>query len=198
MDIRLSDFDNYLPVARCIFSSGKHGLVNRIGKIICKDFAFIGEFNNGMARMSPKGKLLGQIPSGAKGGDLGRLQNYLSAQLAPITLTDYTQHDLNIDNEGVLTCEGCAWGYVDTIGQAAVAPQYAFAKDFVNEVGIVSLNGLWGMVDNKGKQLLACRYDELGFLENTGNKVLRVFKKEEKYGLIDTLGQLKVGVQYDE
>ncbi|MBI5913790.1 MAG: WG repeat-containing protein, partial [Bacteroidetes bacterium] len=195
VDVRLADFDREMPVARCIFTNGKHGLVNRIGKVICKDFAFIGDFRDGIARASMKGRMSASLDK--SGNHLGKLQDYLVSELAPVSLTDYTQHDLNIDNAGVMTCEGCTWGYLDTSGQLAVAPQYSFAKDFVNEVGIVESGGKWGMVDSKGKQLLPCRYDGLGFLENTGNKVLRIFKKEEKYGLIDTLGQLAVGVQYD-
>jgi len=195
MDVRLSDFEKGLPVARCIFMNGKHGLVNKIGKIICKDEAFIGEFTNGVARVSMKGKTSASLDK--TGQHLGPLQSFLTTKLAPIVLSDYTQHDLDIDNKGVLTCEGCTWGYIDTNGVMAVQPQFEFAKDFVNQVGIVQSSGKWGMVDNKGKQLLPCRYDELGFLENTGNKVLRVFKKEEKYGLIDTLGQLAVGVHYE-
>lgn len=195
VDVRLSDFEKGMPVARCIFTNGKYGLVNKIGKIICKDYAFIGEFNNGVARASQKGKMSASLDKSPQ--NLGSLQAFLTSKLAPVSLTDYTQHDLDIDNKGVLTCESCNWGYIDTLGNMAVQPQFTFAKDFVNQVGIVLSGDKWGMVDSKGKQLLPCRYDELGFLENTGNKVLRVFKKEEKYGLIDTLGQLAVGVHYE-
>jgi hypothetical protein len=200
VDIRLQDFELGLPVARCIFLNGKHGLVSRIGKIIGKDYAFIGHFSDGVARMTLKGKLSTQLANTAqlpKLNHLGRLRDFFNDHLSPISLADYTQHDLDVDNRGWLTCEGCAWGYVDTLGQIAVQPNYTFARDFMNEVGIVATGELWGMVDNKGKILLPCRYDELGFLEDTGNKVLRVFKKEEKYGLIDTLGRLKVSVQYE-
>lgn len=196
VDVRLNDFERGLPVARCVFTNGKHGIVNRIGKIVAKDMAFIGDFSNGVARVSQKGKMSATIDKSVK--NMGSLQGFLTSVLAPVTLSDYTQHDLNIDNRGLLTCEGCTWGYIDTAGALAVLPQFSFAKDFVNQVGIVENSGKWGMVDNKGKQLLSCKYDELGFLENTDNKVLRVFKKEEKYGLIDTLGQLAVGVQYEE
>lgn len=195
VDIRLNDFDRGLPVARCIFTNGKHGLVNKIGKIISKDNAYIGEFSGGVARASQKGKLSATLDNSID--NMGSLQGFLLSKLAPISLTDYTQHDLDIDNRGRLICDGCSWGYIDTTGAMAVPAQFSFAKDFVNQVGIVEIDGKWGMVDNKGKQLLPCRYDELGFLENTGNKVLRVFKKEEKYGLIDTLGQLAVGVHYE-
>ncbi|MFQ5447340.1 MAG: WG repeat-containing protein, partial [Saprospiraceae bacterium] len=196
VDVRLSDFDKGLPAARCTFINGRHGLVTRIGKVIRKDFAYIGAFHDGVARASMKGRLSVTLRNGKN--HLGRLQEYLNKQLAPISLSDYTQHDLDVDNAGLLTCEDCSWGYLDTLGEMAVAPNYTFAKDFVNEVGIVADGDKWGMVDHTGKQLLPCKFDELGFLEDTGNKVLRVFKKEEKYGLIDTLGRLAISVQYEE
>ena len=196
VDIRLGDFDQGMPAARCIFTNGKHGLINRIGKVLAKDYAFIGDFRDGLARTSVKGTISASL--GNRQNHLGQLQSFLSAQLAPISLTDYTQYDLDLDRFGQLICEGCSWGYIDTTGQITVAPAYGFVKDFTNDVGIVERSGLWGMVDRKGKELLPCHYDELGFLENTGNKVLRIFKKEEKYGLIDTLGRLAVSVQYDD
>ena len=195
-DVRLSDFDRGLPVARCIFTNGKHGLVNRIGKIIRKDFAFMGDFENGLARVSQKGKPSSALKNSPT--SLGRLNEYFSKQLPPITLADYTQYDLNIDRFGYLICDGCEWGYVDTLGQLAISPQYTFARDFKNNVGIVSQGEKWGMVNSKGKTLLPCQYDELGFIDKTGNQVLHIFKKEEKYGLIDTLGRLAVGMQYEE
>ncbi len=195
-DIRMQDFDKGLPVARCIFTNGKHGLVNRIGKIIRKDLAFVGEFENGVARVSSKGKTSASLKNTPY--SLGKLRDFFAEQMPPITLTDYTQHDLNLDRFGYLTCDECIWGYIDTLGEMAISPQYSFVRDFTNNVGIVAEGDKWGMVNNKGKTLLPCQFDELGFIDKTGNKVLHIFKKEEKYGLIDTLGQLAVSVQYEE
>ncbi|MEZ4957476.1 MAG: WG repeat-containing protein [Saprospiraceae bacterium] len=195
-DVRLSDFDQELPVARCIFTNGKQGLVNRIGKIIRKDLAFVGDFEDGVARVSLKGRTSSALKNSPY--TLGKLNEYFAKQLPPIILTDYTQYDYNIDRFGYLTCDDCEWGYLDTLGELVVAPQYSFARDFKNKVGIVSNGSKWGMVNSKGKTLLPCQFDELAFIDKTGNQVLRIFKKEEKYGLIDTLGRLAVGVQYEE
>lgn len=196
VDVRLSDFEKGLPAARCIFTDGRQGLVNRIGKVLQKGFSFIGDYQDGLARASYKGKLGATLDEAD--GDLGLLRDYLSGIMVPVSLTDYTQFDLDVEANGRLICRDCNWGYIDTLGTFVVAPQYSFAKDFVNEVGIVASEGKWGMVNKVGKQVLPCRFDELGFLENTGNKVLRIFKKEHKYGLIDSLGQLAVSAQYED
>ncbi|MCR9290674.1 MAG: WG repeat-containing protein [Bacteroidetes bacterium] len=196
VDLRLSDFKNGFPTARCIFLNGRHGLVNRIGKVVCKDYAFIGEFKNGLARMSMKGRLSAHLNHQTQ--NLGSLRQYLNKMIAPVFLRDYTLYDKEVDKTGRLTCQNCLWGYMDTIGVTVVTPSYDFAKDFVNDVGIVKCEGKWGMVGAVGEQLLPCRYDGLSFLENTKNRIIRIFQKDEKYGLIDTLGQLTVNLKYDD
>lgn len=195
VDIRLADFYEGLPAARCIFSDGRHGLVNKIGKVLLKGFAYIGEYKDGLARASAKGRLSAVPPEADQ--HLGLLKEYISSHMIPVSLTDYTQYDLDLEARGLLICEDCKWGYIDTLGNFIVAPQYSFAKDLVNEVGIVAMDDKWGMVNKAGKEVLPCRFDELGFMENTGNQVLRIFKKEHKYGLIDSLGQLAVNAQYE-
>jgi hypothetical protein len=196
VDFRLTDFENGYPTARCIFLNGRHGLINRIGKVVCKDYAFIGDFKDGVARMSVKGRLSATLNQQSK--NLGSLRNYLNKISAPVFLRDYTLYDREIDMSGRLTCENCLWGYVDTAGTMMVSPSFDFARDFVNNVGIVECDGKWGMVGSLGEELLPCRYDGVSFLENTKNSIIRIFQKDEKYGLIDTLGQLTVNLKYDD
>lgn len=197
LDIRLSDFDEGLPAARCIFVSGKHGLINLIGKVIAKDYAFIGDFEEGLARMSTKGRLSGSILEQKKG--LGNISVYLNKHKAPSTMTDFTSHDRSFDKEAQLTCEECLWGYIDTLGQQTIVPQFQFAKDIINGVGIVNFEGKWGMIaKNSTQPLLPCEFDNVQFLPNTDNTILQVYKNQEKYGLIDTTGHLCVHLQYDD
>jgi len=195
-DVRFSDFDKGYPTARCVFSNGRHGLINRIGKIVKKDYAYIGEFKDGLARMSVKGRLSGSFKKKVRG--LDNLDRYLSGIMSPHYMMDYTLYDQDFEDKAKLTCEGCKYGYIDTSGQVMIHPQYTFARDFVNNVGIVEYNNKWGMVDQESNILIPCDYDGLHFLENTGNKIIRVYNKLEKYGLIDTLGQVRVNLQYDE
>ncbi|MBR9919352.1 MAG: WG repeat-containing protein [Bacteroidetes bacterium] len=195
-DIRLNDFKKGLPLARCVFNNGRHGLISRIGKIIRKDFAYIGDFEEGIARVSVKGKLSGSMSPGEFG--LGNLGDYLQQYITPSYMLDYTQYDVEFEKEARLICESCEWGFMDTTGQIQISPEYSFANDMVNEVAIVSREGLWGMVNESGKELIPCEYDEVRFLENTDNRILRIYKKAEKYGLIDTLGQVRVNMVYEE
>lgn len=194
LDIRLQDFDQGLPAARCIFSNGRHGLVSNIGKILRKDFAYIGVFRNGLARTSINGKLSGKMK--IKNG-LGPLSLYLNSFLASNYVTDYTQYDRDFNANAELVCEDCTWGYIDTLGQVLVTPQYSFAQDFTNEVGIVECEGKKGMINSRGEALIPCRYDGIDFLENTDNQIVKVFVEQHKYGLVDTLGQITVSAVYE-
>ena len=194
-DVRFDDFRQGYPVARCVFANGRHGLIDRIGRIVRRDMAYIGDFADGVARFSFSGRLSGSMKDH---NSIGKIRTYLNAMASPSIMLDYTQYDQLFRNDAFLACDGCEWGYIDTSAQVIVPPQYTFAKDFVNDVGIVECHGKWGMVNRKADILLPCRYDGVQFLENTDNKVIRVYIKEPKYGLIDTLGQLTVSAVYDE
>lgn len=196
LDVRMEDFQQGLPAARCVFSDGKHGLVDRTGRILKKDLAFVGEFHEGLARFALGGELSGSLKPDSN--HLNKLSEYLAGLQSPFTMTDYTEYDQLFQKNALLICRDCQWGYIDTVGRMVVPAQYSFARDFINGVGIVSCDGKWGMVNRKAEVILACRYDGVQFLENTENQILRVYIRQPKYGLIDTLGRLTVNAIYDE
>ena len=191
----LEDFRQGSTWARCWMQSGRFGLVNRRGQFHTEDFSFIGPFQDGVARMSQVGRVSGALKPNQ---DLGKLQDYLTDLASPVSLADVTQYDQIFRDNAYLTCESCTWGYVDTAGQMRMKPQFAFARDFVNEVGIVQRDNKWGVVNRFGKQVIPCQYDDIHFLENTENKIIRLYVQRPKYGLIDTLGQLAVSAVYDQ
>ena len=195
LDVRLEDFRQGFPVARIVFNNGRHGLIDRRGAIRCRDYAYIGEFKDGLARASATGTLSGTLtPDHA----LGELKTYLNELRSGNHMTDYTKFDQKFDNHAALVCPSCSWGYLDTSGVLVVNEQFSFARDFVSEIGLVECEGKWGAVGRSGKQIIPCQYDVIDFLENTQNQVLRLFIREDKYGLIDTLGQVRVSAVYDE
>ncbi|MBK7335854.1 MAG: WG repeat-containing protein [Saprospirales bacterium] len=195
-DLRISDFDRGFPAARCVLANGRHGLLTTTGKFLCRDYAFIGDFRDGRARASVRGRLSGTLSEDEL--HLGPVSDYLQGLLTPNSMLDFTQYDLEFEREARLICEDCEWGYIDTLGAMVVSPKYSFARDFVNEVGIVQCGEKWGMLGPKGDTLIPCRYDAVEFLENTDNQIVRIYKREEKYGLIDSLGQLALQLAFDE
>ncbi len=195
VDVRFEDFRNGLPAARVVFADGRHGLVDRIGRILRRDLTFLGDFQEGVARVSFTGRLSGKRNPVHP---LGSLKAYLSDILSPSYMVDYTQYDQLFRQEALLICDGCEWGYMDTLGQVVVKPEYSFAHDMVNNAGLVACEGKWGMINQQNQTLIPCQYDRIEFLENTGNRMVRVYVEQPKYGLIDTLGQLTVSAIYEE
>jgi len=194
-DVEFEDFRDGYPLARCLFAGGKFGLVDRTGRIVASDYAFIGPFQEGVARMSRKGRISGSMK---RAYGIAKLNHFLSEILVSSSMVDYTKYDQIFRQEAVLVCHECEWGYIDTSAKVVVNPQYTFAHDMVNEVGIVQCEQKWGLMENTGKELVPCEYDGVQFLENTDNKIIKVYVEEPKYGLIDTLGQLRVSATYDE
>ncbi len=194
-NVSFDDFRAGNPVARCVFSNGRHGLIDRIGRVLLKDYAFIGPFDQGVARMSVSGKLSGSMKSKRS---LGKLSDYLNGLLSPNYMVDYTKYDQLFRHEATLICEDCVWGYLDTTAQTLISPQYTFVQDFTNDVGLVECDDKWGMINKKSEVLIPCKYDGIQFLENTNNQIVQVYVQAPKYGLIDTLGQLTVSAIYDE
>lgn len=195
LDVRIQDFQAGYPVARCTFADGRHGLIDKSGRILKKDLAYIGEFSEGLARFATGGSLSGSLKPQ---GELGRLKDYLGSLKSPAIMVDYTDYDQIFQREAWLICRDCHWGYIDTQGVVQVSAQYTFARDFINGVGIVECDGKWGMVNRKADIVLPCRYDGVQFLENTDNRIIRIYIQQPKYGLIDTLGRLTVSAIYDE
>ncbi len=198
LDIRLTDFEKGHPTARIIFETGRHGLMTRhpIGKIVQKDFAYIGSFKEGRARMSIRGKLSGSLK--AKEYALEKLEDYLNGITAANYRVDYTLHDRFFARDAKLTCVDCSFGYLDTSGEIMIPTEYRFARDFVNEVGIVAQAGKWGVRGKQNEMILPCAYDGISFLENTKQQILKLEQQRKRYGLLDTLGNMRIKLLYDE
>ncbi len=195
LDVRLEDFRQDFPTARVIFSNGRHGLIDRLGRIVRKDITYIGDFHDGLARVSFLGRLSGKRKSDF---NLGLLREYLDGIQSPNYMLDYTQYDQLFQQNASLVCEDCEWGYIDTLGQVTIKPNYTYVEPMLNGAGLVNCEGKWGMVDLQGTDLISCQYDRIEFLENMDNRMVRVYLEQPKYGLVDTLGQLTVSAIYEE
>jgi len=195
-DVRSDDFRNGSLVARVVFNNGRFGLMLRNGKFVKKDYGYIGEFENGLARISIGGKISAKLNSIDQ--SLGLLPNYLEELLVGSDMTDITIHDQKIQEEAYLTCEDCAWGFIDTTAFVTIQPKYEVAHEFVNDVCLVQAKGKWGMIDQMGNDLLPPKFDVLNFIEGTGHQIVKLTINASKYGLMDTLGQLLVELKYDE
>ena len=168
----------------------------RNGKFVKKDFAYIGEFKDGLAKISIGGKISAKINN--KDKSLGLLPEYLDNLKVGSDMVDFTLHDQQFKDEAYLTCQDCSWGFIDTTAYTTIQPKYEIANDFINDVCIVKEKGKWGMIDRLGNNLIDINYDQLDFLEGTENQIIKLSLNAQKYGLMDTLGKLIVDLIYDD
>ena len=73
---------------------------------------------------------------------------------------------------------------------------------FADGLGIVVRNGLWGVINEHGDELVACEYDEIGYLGDGGKRILFrnglcLVRKSNLEGLIDEKFQEIVPCKYD-
>jgi hypothetical protein len=195
LDVRLEDFLNGMPAAGCLLSNGRYGLLHRSGRMLQEDLAYLGTFEDGLARVSPAGRISAALEPA---GHLGPLRLFRSSLLAQSELVSYTDYDREFDQTALVTCEDCSWGYMDTLGRLVVPARYDFARPFEQEVGIVQKRGKWGMIDRSGKILIRCAYDDVHFLEHSGQNMVRVYVHQPKYGLIDSEGRLAIRTIFDD
>ncbi len=194
-DIRFSDIEqDSLPVARCVFSDGRHGLITKSGKVIKKDFAYIGDFVEGKARASAKGVLSGSFKK--KDRSLGLIKNYLFDLLVTCSLEDITNYDREFEENAHLKCENCSWGYIDTLGQMVVPEGFDFGLDFKQGRAIVEKENKYGLIDSVGHLQLGFDYDKVSHLARASKDIFRVEKQKEQFGLIDSLGKTRVKSLY--
>ncbi len=195
-DVRSEDFRQGSLVARVVFDNGRHGLMLRNGKFVKKDFGYIGEFKDGLAKISISGRVAAKLNPEDK--SLGRLSSYLNSLMVGSDMIDFTIHDQKIEGQAYLTCEDCSWGFIDTTAYITIQPKYEVANDFINDACIVKHKEKWGVIDSLGNTLIAKKYDGVEFLEGTDNQIIKLSTNTKKYGLMDTLGQLLVDLKYDE
>ena len=196
IDIRFEDFHKKkLPFARVIFMDGTHGLMSRKGVISEKRYAFIGAFENGVARFTKKGQLHASSESNLHTVD--KTDRFFNSLIAHFS--GYRQpYEEKLAHFQYLSHENGLWGYMDSLGQIVIEPQYQHARDFVNEVAIIEQNNRWGMIDKKGNFIIDCNYNDLQFLPNCDNQLVKVVLQKERVGLIDTLGYIAIPALYDD
>lgn len=198
LDIRLSDFtQDSLPVARCVFIGGKHGLINTRGRVIAKDYIYIGKFIDGKARATKKGKLQVDLKEQVK-PYICSAKSYYQAMLANYSYDqdDDLRYFQQFNRIGRLHCIAPKWGYIDSNGSVVVGFQYEHASRYHRKHAVVMKEGKQGILNTEGQELLSPQYDGVVFLANTDSSLYLIHREQQWKGAIDTLGQLIFPPQY--
>jgi hypothetical protein len=195
-NVRLTDFtDKKLPVARVVFNNERHGLMAKNGKIIHDNLTFLGEFENGKARFSNKGEFTATSKKTDEG--LGILIEYLMNLETIFEMVSVTRYDMEFRDKGQMICRNCIWGFMDTLGEIVIQPKFEYTRDYINGVAIAKQNGKYGLIDTIGNTILDFKYNDVQFLENCENQMVRVTLQKQRIGLIDSTGKVIVPAIYE-
>lgn len=200
LDIKTTDLTiRNLGIARCVFVGGKHGIITSNGKIIQRGFAYIGNFVEGKARATKKGRLLVDLEEKIE-RPIGKAFPYFEGFMARYIFDndDDPKYFKAFQETGTLYCEAAEWGYVDTLGAVHSPLKYDYAEDYSNDRALVRKDGKWGMLDEEGNEVLAPAYDNFNFLPNSERQLFFIAQNRRLYGVIDSNANVIVPVQYSK
>lgn len=93
------------------------------------------------------------------------------------------------------------WGFIDKYGKIVIEPQYVFTtgfrycKDRAFVAKDVGGKTLWGLIDEKGNEIIPCIYPNLGTHSGTAVNFQRV--EHGDYGIMDFDGNIIMEPRYD-
>lgn len=160
--LRRSDFERGFPYAAMLDEEGNFGLANRKGERV-KDkngnplsFTYIGEFFSGLARVAIGGRIKRQTDPAERKFALEPLQLFKEkfALIDPPNNVKLTGN-LMVTNKGT---DQPLWGYIDTLGNMVIEPQYEYAKDLLEGQMVVYKDGASGVVTPDNKQIVPFEY----------------------------------------
>lgn len=94
--------------------------------------------------------------------------------------------------------ENNKWGYLDSMNNIIISPQYEFAHIFHNNSARVKLNAKWGLISPNRNALTPVTYDSISLINTHVFPPVYFVEINKKLGIIDTLGREITPVLYDE
>ncbi|MEL6141025.1 MAG: WG repeat-containing protein, partial [Bacteroidota bacterium] len=196
LDLRVEDWQNGNGVARCLFENGRFGLIDRRGRVVRRDLAYIGEFSEGFAPLSIRGYLSGSVLDTET--DLPLVPDFLSDVKTAVFLADYTAYDQQFARHAQLQCKNCEWGFVDQFGNLTVTPRFNKVGDFTNGYAIVTTSSGVGIIDQSGQFVATPTYSAIEAIKSSTGTNYLLRNEKALYGLVDTLGQLQISAKYQD
>lgn len=189
LGVRIDDFFYDLPLATVLDKDGKFTLIDQQGKIHKKNktFDYIGDFYEGKARICQGGN-----PKKLKSGNEKGYK---------ITSTTSFQFDYQVRFNRFNTLPtsdlfmiGGTWGFIDTLGNITIPPNYEYVRDFENKTAICKNEEYWGAVDKNNKPVLDFIYRSIEWEDN----YMKVGVKNRRPVFYNSLGNSVVDWGYDK
>lgn len=90
--------------------------------------------------------------------------------------------------------KGDLWGFVDTVGNWKIKPQYTWVSSFNEGKSVVGFLGKTVFINKRGGLIFPHLFDDAAQFEDN----LAIVELEEKYGVINYMGDTVIPIIYDE
>lgn len=189
MGLRRHDFERGLPYAAFLDLDGKMGLIDRSGQQLSDAngsplrYDFIDDFQHGKTRV-------------CTGGRMAVVENPQEKKIAISNIKMFThgffvtptrQFENNATSQFFYKSDAektIQWGYIDSLGQTIIEPQFDFANQFFDSVAVNQKDSLWGLITEDNEVLLDFKYKGISkfgtekYRVNYGNKKPIFFNKK--------------------
>jgi hypothetical protein len=166
MGLRRHDFERGLPYAVFVDLDGKMGLIDRNGKQLNhpdgtpQRFDFIDDFQHGITRVCTGGRVA--VVENPEEQKIAISNIKMLTHGFFITPTRFFENSSTANfyykNDGE---EALKWGYIDSLGQTIIEPQYEFANQFLDSMAVNKKNGAWGLISQDNEILLDFTYKSI-------------------------------------
>jgi hypothetical protein len=89
------------------------------------------------------------------------------------------------------------WGYIDNRGRFAIAPRYAEAREFHEQLAEVKIDALWGYIDHEGSIVVPPAYRYAGEFREGLAAVEPHDRPGQQIGFIDRSGGYVISPRYE-
>lgn len=205
----MSDFsEGYCAVSRAINGEEKWGFINLRGEecITCQ-YEDVDNFCGGVAifqvtykdikkRITPKGKKISYY-SGYRAHGL--------INTSGDEILDANDYFLFGYSDGLIKCQNIEdeTGFLNANAQVVIPCKFSRATSFKRGISIAVFEGKVGIIDNYGNTLVPFQFDILNDYFSSYNKYrtnddLIIVRKNEKYGVINKIGEWIISNEYDD
>ncbi len=158
---------------------GKYGLVDQNGKIITTEYQTI--YESTLGTKYPKKEFTKLLPVLPKGNFKIPLEDRFD------TVYHFSEGFAKFQSDK-------KFGFVDSLGNIRLVPQYKDARHFSEGMVGVVLMGKWGFMDKNERLCIQPLYDEVSDFKNG----ISIVKKEQQSNIVNKHGTLLYGENFDQ
>lgn len=181
-ELRMTDA-GYVRVLR--YDGKMQAIMRETGQPVKKLYTFLDSLEEGMARYNVNGNIVASENKNYRTNLFQQGEFHRLCGIRPIT--ESMQERRKIDRSYIRFDYG-KWGFLNKDGANAIDATFDFVYPFYKGTAIVKYNGRWGVIDKKGDFVIKPLYYNVKRVEYEGKVFFHVFKKQARFGLIDTAG----------